>query len=176
MTRGWCTYSELAALIPSISIAKQIINYTTILLFSYTCSLITLCGAFLLASKVPHTHLYNKFNFAVSSTNFVPVFNDPTISKSPQNVLLDGNGDESLEECPDNRVETQIVSFFSNYSKQLLNHHSTKSKILKIKELAKNWKKYSNDFMGEVPNSTSYKDILMQTNRYDNFKFLVVSQ
>lgn len=56
--RGWLTYTELAQLIPSMSVARMFIQYSTVFAVSYAASVFTIAGAFLLASQVPGTSLY----------------------------------------------------------------------------------------------------------------------
>uniref|UniRef100_A0A336KZK8 Protein CNPPD1 n=1 Tax=Culicoides sonorensis TaxID=179676 RepID=A0A336KZK8_CULSO len=58
--RGWLTYTELAQLLPSFSIAKQIINCSTILALSYVAGVMTILGGFFVASQVPGTSLHTR--------------------------------------------------------------------------------------------------------------------
>ncbi|XP_050086128.1 uncharacterized protein LOC126571559 isoform X2 [Anopheles aquasalis] len=60
LSRGWLTYTELINFLPSFAIAKQLIQYSTIMALSYTASVMTIAGAFLLASnlQLPHNLLY----------------------------------------------------------------------------------------------------------------------
>lgn len=57
LKRGWLTYTELIQLLPTISIAKQIINYSTILALSYVAGVVSILGGFFVASHVPGTSL-----------------------------------------------------------------------------------------------------------------------
>ncbi|XP_049276844.1 uncharacterized protein LOC125760607 [Anopheles funestus] len=52
LTRGWLTYTELINFLPSFAMAKQLIHYSTVLALSYTASVMTIAGAFLLASNL----------------------------------------------------------------------------------------------------------------------------
>lgn len=52
LARGWLTYTELINFIPTLALAKQIINYSTVLALSYTASVMTIAGAFFLASNI----------------------------------------------------------------------------------------------------------------------------
>lgn len=52
LTRGWLTYTELINFIPTMALAKQILNYSTVLALSYTASVMTIAGAFFLASNI----------------------------------------------------------------------------------------------------------------------------
>ncbi|XP_035782228.1 protein CNPPD1-like [Anopheles albimanus] len=60
LSRGWLTYTELINFLPSFALAKQLIQYSTIMALSYTASVMTIAGAFLLASnlQLPHNLLY----------------------------------------------------------------------------------------------------------------------
>lgn len=55
LSRGWFTYSELEKLMPPLEIAKQIINYTTILMFSFACSIATLALSSVILASIPVT-------------------------------------------------------------------------------------------------------------------------
>lgn len=67
LSRGWFTYSELEMLMPTIEIAKRILNYTTILMFSYACSIATIAlSSVILASIPPATDLASPANTTTS--------------------------------------------------------------------------------------------------------------
>lgn len=66
--RGWLTYTELTQLIPSLAIAKSFLQYSTVFAVSYAASVFTIAGAFLLASQVPGTALYNSSSSTSSSS------------------------------------------------------------------------------------------------------------
>jgi hypothetical protein len=53
LSRGWFTYTELEMLMPSLEIAKQILNYTTILMFSYACSIATIALSSIILASIP---------------------------------------------------------------------------------------------------------------------------
>ncbi|XP_017061206.1 protein CNPPD1 [Drosophila ficusphila] len=73
LRRGWLTYSELAQLLPSFVWTKFLVNSVTVLAFSYAASVITLAGAFFVASQVPGTlwnsQLYNGREVQPSTMN-----------------------------------------------------------------------------------------------------------
>lgn len=52
LTRGWLTYTELINFLPTMTLAKQILNYSTVIALSYTASVMTIAGAFFLASNI----------------------------------------------------------------------------------------------------------------------------
>lgn len=58
LERGWLTYTELSNLMPSLAIARAFLQHATIFAVSYAASVVTIAGAFFLASKVPGTALY----------------------------------------------------------------------------------------------------------------------
>lgn len=75
LSRGWFTYSELELLMPSLEIAKQILNYTTILMFSYACSIATIAlSSVILASIPPTIHMapHTNLTSAGMQTNLLP--------------------------------------------------------------------------------------------------------
>lgn len=72
LRRGWLTYSELMQMLPSFTLAKFLLNNVTIMAVSYAASVMTIAGAFFLASQIPGTSLHRKPN----------VFNDATITNS----------------------------------------------------------------------------------------------
>ncbi|XP_058121222.1 uncharacterized protein LOC131288385 [Anopheles ziemanni] len=71
LTRGWLTYTELINFLPSFAMAKQLIHYSTVLALSYTASVMTIAGAFLLASNLhlPGNLLYRTGTTPVDSSN-----------------------------------------------------------------------------------------------------------
>lgn len=52
LARGWLTYTELINFLPAMTLAKQILNYSTVIALSYTASVMTIAGAFFIASNV----------------------------------------------------------------------------------------------------------------------------
>lgn len=52
LARGWLTYTELINFLPTMTLAKQILNYSTVIALSYTASVMTIAGAFFIASNV----------------------------------------------------------------------------------------------------------------------------
>lgn len=143
LNRGWMTYSELEKFLPSISLAKQIINYSTILLFSYAYSFLTLTGAFLIASRIPYTHLYNKANNVSISTQ---TFEQKPMESNHTQILID-NGPTDLTDA--NILD---ISFDENpieFNPQCDNCHNrvllnTTTQLNDRKSpLERNWKKYS---------------------------------
>lgn len=52
LARGWLTYTELINFLPTMTLAKQILNYSTVIALSYTASVMTIAGAFFIVSNV----------------------------------------------------------------------------------------------------------------------------
>lgn len=94
LARGWFTYHELEMLIPTLEVAKQILNYTTILMFSYACSIATIAlSTIILASIPPPTDLSTTAGSNVSTpANLLP---NATISTDERTF------DDSLLDTPD---------------------------------------------------------------------------
>jgi len=94
LERGWLTYTELSNLMPSLAIAKAFLQHTTIFAVSYAASVVTIAGAFFLASKVPGTALYSSLSKTETmKLNDHIIVNDTTHS-SPlldnSNGIVDG--------------------------------------------------------------------------------------
>jgi len=92
LKRGWLTYTELTQLLPTLSIAKQIINYSTILTLSYLAGVMTIFGGFFVASQVPGTSL-SLTNKTSPSTLGGRTTIDRSISRSNKSAhVLNKNG------------------------------------------------------------------------------------
>ncbi|XP_016970890.1 protein CNPPD1 isoform X2 [Drosophila rhopaloa] len=64
LRRGWLTYSELVQLLPSFAWTKFLVNSVSVLALSYAASVITLAGAFFIASQVPGTLWHRRVDTA----------------------------------------------------------------------------------------------------------------
>uniref|UniRef100_A0A2M4BN16 Protein CNPPD1 n=1 Tax=Anopheles marajoara TaxID=58244 RepID=A0A2M4BN16_9DIPT len=100
LSRGWLTYTELINFLPSFAIAKQLIQYSTIMALSYTASVMTIAGAFLLASnlQLPHNLLYRG---TARTCGGMQAASGPTASQQPQPPL---GRCEGLVEASNNEV------------------------------------------------------------------------
>ncbi|XP_053676429.1 uncharacterized protein LOC128726637 [Anopheles nili] len=106
LTRGWLTYTELINFLPSFAMAKQLIHYSTVLALSYTASVMTIAGAFLLASNL---HLPGNLLYRGTTTlNSDGVAGRCTLSQNTQRTRIDNISDStgsvvdetnSLEDC-----------------------------------------------------------------------------
>lgn len=81
LRRGWLTYTELRQMLPSFTLAKFILNNIAVMAISYAASVITIAGAFFVASQIPGTSLYRK---AVST-----VVSDEIIVQQPPPPIAD---------------------------------------------------------------------------------------
>ncbi|XP_053695051.1 protein CNPPD1 [Sabethes cyaneus] len=105
LTRGWLTYTELINFLPTLALAKQILNYSTVIAFSYTASVMTIAGAFFLASNinVPGNVLFRGDSTkTVSSSECIPVGTDPSLLDGRNCTMLQTESQTvplSLEDC-----------------------------------------------------------------------------
>lgn len=99
-SRGWMTYTEMALLFPRLEFAKGLFKYSAMFALSYTASVFTIAGAFLLASQVPGTSLYrsgtNCDSSALSSASFPR--SDLAINSSNETPLPDPTSESETEE------------------------------------------------------------------------------
>lgn len=58
LRRGWLTYTELVQMLPSFTLVKFLFNNITVMAVSYAASVMTIAGAFFLASQIPLTSLH----------------------------------------------------------------------------------------------------------------------
>lgn len=68
LSRSWYTYTELEMLMPTLDVAKKILNYTTILLFSYVCSVLTIALSCIIVTSIP-TPLTSTIQSTTTSTS-----------------------------------------------------------------------------------------------------------
>ncbi|XP_011182154.2 protein CNPPD1 [Zeugodacus cucurbitae] len=71
LQRGWLTYTELRQMLPSFTLVKFILNNIAVMAISYAASVITIAGAFFVASQIPGTSLYRKPVSTVVSDNVI---------------------------------------------------------------------------------------------------------
>lgn len=55
LSRSWFTYTEMNMLMPSIEAVKQILNYTTVLMFTYVCSITAVVLSSMILTTIPMT-------------------------------------------------------------------------------------------------------------------------
>lgn len=81
--RGWLTYTELVHLMPSFSLAKQVLNATAVLALSYAAGVMTIATGFLLASQVPGNALSSNTSSNANATQ--------TAAATTETVTLDNS-------------------------------------------------------------------------------------
>ncbi|XP_055600307.1 protein CNPPD1 [Uranotaenia lowii] len=140
LTRGWLTYTELINFLPTMTMAKQILNYSTVIALSYTASVMTIAGAFFIASNinVPGNILFRSGNSSQSATDPLSASTSSGIENSSAREncsgLLTPNDPQTtdhsltLEDCECSlqmaieSVQMLNQAYFSNNSK-LQSHH-----------------------------------------------------
>ncbi|XP_055642736.1 protein CNPPD1 [Toxorhynchites rutilus septentrionalis] len=101
LSRGWLTYTELINFLPTMTLAKQILNYSTVIALSYTASVMTIAGAFFLASSinVPGNLLFRRGSNGMSgTTNGTTTFEVADPSLQAQNCSLPDAPTGTLEQ------------------------------------------------------------------------------
>uniref|UniRef100_A0A182PED2 Protein CNPPD1 n=1 Tax=Anopheles epiroticus TaxID=199890 RepID=A0A182PED2_9DIPT len=110
LTRGWLTYTELINFLPSFAMAKQLIHYSTVLAVSYTASVMTIAGAFLLASNLhlPGNLLY-RGSTSLESNNIssrCPLSPPPKVDTMVDSSGVSVDDTDTLEDCISNGTFT----------------------------------------------------------------------
>lgn len=89
LRRGWLTYTELIQFLPSFTLAKFLLNNITVMAVSYAASVMTIAGAFFLASQIPGNALHH----AAAGRRSVNVVGDnpnSTVTTSNDPLTVDG--------------------------------------------------------------------------------------
>lgn len=102
LERGWLTYTELSNLMPSLAIARAFLQHATIFAVSYAASVVTIAGAFFLASKVPGTALYSSLSKSETMKLNVDVNEHVIVNETTHSThrLLDNDNEIGGECCP----------------------------------------------------------------------------
>ncbi|XP_034100823.1 protein CNPPD1 [Drosophila albomicans] len=113
LRRGWLTYSELMQLLPDFTLMSFVLNNFAMLALSYAASVITIAGAFFIASQVPGTlwHRQSDVNVtAVAATTTTPI-------ATPHNVTtpVEPNSVASNESCNALNVEAELLKLEQQY-------------------------------------------------------------
>ncbi|KAH8272196.1 hypothetical protein KR018_011099, partial [Drosophila ironensis] len=115
LRRGWLTYSELIQLLPSLSWMKFLLNSMSILTLCYAASVITLAGAFLIASYVPGTLWHRKASItSVTSTNTTKIFPPASLWKNDA-LNRDIFDLSSSQSCFALNVDAKFLKLENNY-------------------------------------------------------------
>ncbi|XP_016960980.1 protein CNPPD1 isoform X2 [Drosophila biarmipes] len=90
LRRGWLTYSELSQMMPSLAWTKFLLNSISVLAMSYAASVITVAGAFFIASQVPGTLWHRGVNTAPESAShsLKPASSATSVINGEYSVLL----------------------------------------------------------------------------------------
>ncbi|XP_017077303.1 protein CNPPD1 isoform X2 [Drosophila eugracilis] len=82
LRRGWLTYSELVQLLPAFVWTRFLVNSVSVLALSYAASVITLAGAFFIASQVPGTIWHREVHTASEAQAISSTLSNQTSSSS----------------------------------------------------------------------------------------------
>lgn len=104
LERGWLTYTELHQLIPSLTIAKAFVQYSSVFMVSYAASVVTIAGAFFLASQVPGTALYHSRS-KLSATHEQPKADLGLDRASPMPTMESNDTDNEFDEALVDRLK-----------------------------------------------------------------------
>lgn len=95
MNRGWFTYMELNSLLPSIQIAKQIMQATLIFGLSYTAFVTTMIASVFLVSQIPGNYL-NAASRTSSSQPTTGVSTDNQTQNDTSAMIFDSTTDNLI--------------------------------------------------------------------------------
>lgn len=107
LTRGWLTYTELINFLPTMTLAKQILSYSTMIALSYTASVMTIAGAFFIASNinVPGNLLFRTQSTQSTTTASIDTALSPTGGNEPSAADQQNNGSS----VPDPSMEQSLL-------------------------------------------------------------------
>ncbi|KAH8377516.1 hypothetical protein KR093_005789, partial [Drosophila rubida] len=114
LRRGWLTYSELMQLLPDFTLMSFVLNNFAMLALSYAASVITIAGAFFIASQVPGTLWHRQTNASVSTATTTST----TISTPPNATQVDSNSMRVAapnESCNALNVEAELLKLEQQY-------------------------------------------------------------
>lgn len=129
LSRGWFTYTEMELLMPTIEIAKRILNYTTILMFSYACSIATIALSSVILSSIPimtndlANQQTNLTNISLMSQQLLPVisFDDATIERTFDDPTVDS--DRNFNFSRNFTINFPLFNHVTNWDDRR-NHHN----------------------------------------------------
>lgn len=94
LTRNFFTYTELEMLMPTIDIAKQILHYATVLMFTYACSIMTIALSSIILTSIPMP-LSKELSSNSSNQNLTA---DSIVPKAlPEHVMISTFNDNQTE-------------------------------------------------------------------------------
>lgn len=107
LRRGWLTYTELIQFLPSFTLAKFLLNNITVMAVSYAASVMTIAGAFFLASQIPGNALHH----AAAGRRSVNVGDNTNSSGGPTGTT--SNNDQltvdGLDMDPENNITCSLA-------------------------------------------------------------------
>ncbi|XP_022208189.1 protein CNPPD1 [Drosophila obscura] len=121
LRRGWLTYSELMQLLPSFTWMKFLLNSITVMALSYAASVITLAGAFFIASQVPGTlwHRRTATNDVASTANSTTLTTPASAPHATQAAPVMSNemnpSSPANESCGALNVEAELLKLEQQY-------------------------------------------------------------
>ncbi|KAH8245677.1 hypothetical protein KR026_004952, partial [Drosophila bipectinata] len=116
LRRGWLTYSELVRLLPCFTLTKFLLNSIGVLTLSYAASVITLAGAFFIASHVPGT-LWHSKSVALNIDSSIKTASSSELNAT-QSAFVDT---EEISESPLSKsctylnIEVDLLNIEENY-------------------------------------------------------------
>ncbi|XP_017152121.1 protein CNPPD1 [Drosophila miranda] len=120
LRRGWLTYSELMQLLPSFTWMKFLLNSITVMALSYAASVITLAGAFFIASQVPGTLWHrrtptNDVASTANSTTLTTPASAPDATQAAPVISNEMNSSQANESCGALNVEAELLKLEQQY-------------------------------------------------------------
>ncbi|KAH8339643.1 hypothetical protein KR067_005016, partial [Drosophila pandora] len=108
LRRGWLTYSELVRLLPCFTLTKFFLNSIGVLTLSYAASVITLAGAFFIASQVPGTLWHRKSAVLTMEPSIIAASASTPNATQPGPVIM-GEISQSSKSCTDLNIEVNLL-------------------------------------------------------------------
>ncbi|XP_034670232.1 protein CNPPD1 [Drosophila subobscura] len=120
LRRGWLTYSELMQLLPSFTWMKFLLNSITVMALSYAASVITLAGAFFIASQVPGTLWHRRTGTddvasTANSTTLATPASAPNATQAAPVISNEMNPSPANESCGALNVEAELLKLEQQY-------------------------------------------------------------
>lgn len=109
LSRNWYTYTEIEMLMPTLEIAKKILNYTTILMFSYVCSVLTIALSCIIVTSIP-----TPLPSTITTTKPIPACGNQTALLP--NVMISDDYKRDQTECNFINEEELLIDESNNLS------------------------------------------------------------
>lgn len=124
--RGWLTYTEVVSLLPSIEestvLLNAILNHLAVLMFSYAAGVLTIVGAFFLASNVPGHALHRSVPSTVTvDKNFAQLGgkNHVDLNSTTVTTVLNENST-----CCAINTEAELIKLEHQYQEEQNRHRN----------------------------------------------------